>query len=519
MLKPSNGQASFFDVESIAPNLVDPDSFAMRLRATANDIFSDAHFADMYADHGRPARSPKVMIMALILQQRQNLSDRQMEQATRFNMELKAALGLALNDPGIPKTCYSEFRSRLIACGRECEAFNAVNRLLLERGLLTKHEVLIVDSCHLEADAATPNARLLIRKATRRILRQLDVERPDLYKQLPETITLRKDTDFSGGQGYYLQPEAERQEQFGKAVREARALLAYLQPKRLSAKLQGQLAVLADILEDRADDDDDPLEGEQAPPDRIASHQDPDARWGAKGRQKFFFGFKRTHLQTLRGLIADFDVDPGNTPDGAVLPGLLASAKEMFGLAPAKVIGDAAYGSVANLRDAKAQGYHLVAAIKPAPNPRGCWSRDRFQFDPEAKSLSCPAGQCTTTAFPAPKGEGLVFRFQTHQCGACPRKAECCLGDCRSVKVAETVPDLGEALAYGKTDAYKADMKLRPVIEGKNAELTRFTGGRRTRFRTLGRVMLGEALRCAVVNLKRMFKLLNGTSPLGLAAA
>ena len=111
------------------------------------------------------------------------------------------------------------------------------------------------------------------------------------------------------------------------------------------------------------------------------------------------------------------------------------------------MIGDAAYGSVANLRDAKAQGYQLVAAIKPAPNPRGCWSRDRFQFDPEAKSLSCPAGQCTTTAFPAPKGEGLVFRFQTHQCGACPSKAECCLGDCRSVKVAATVPDLGEALA------------------------------------------------------------------------
>lgn len=507
MLKPDNGQASLFDVESIAPNLIDPGSFAMRLRANADGLFSEARFADMYSDLGRPAHSPKTMIMALILQQKLNLSDRQMASATRYHLDVKAALGLPLDHTGIPKTCYSEFRSRLLTNGKEAEAFNAVNRLLQEQGLLTGQETVIVDACHLEADAATPNPRLLIRKATRRILRLLDRERPDLYKHLPDTITLRKDTEFSGGQEYHLLPEAEKLERFAKAVQEARALIAYLKPKQLSATLRAHLTVLADILEDRADDDGDPLEGDQAPPDRIASHQDPDARWGAKGRKKFFFGYKRTILYTLRGFIADFGLDPGNTPDGAVLTDLLAGAREVFGLAPNKVIGDAAYGSVDNLKAAKEQGYRLVATIKPAPNPRGCWSRDRFHYDADARSLSCPEGQSTTSSFPAPNGEGLVFRFQPHQCGVCPSKSQCCPGDFRSVKVAETVPGLDEALAYGKTDDYKADMKQRPVIEGKNAELTRFTGGRRTRFRTLNRVFLGEVLRCAVVNLKRLFKL------------
>jgi transposase len=43
---------------------------------------------------GRPARAPKVMTIALILQQHNNLSDRQMSEATRYDLNVKAALGL-----------------------------------------------------------------------------------------------------------------------------------------------------------------------------------------------------------------------------------------------------------------------------------------------------------------------------------------------------------------------------------------------------------------------------------------
>lgn len=508
MLTPSSGQGHLFDVDSLAPNLLDPDSFAMRLRAIANELFPDSYFADLYSERGRPAYSPQTMMVAIILQNKLNLSDREMEKASRLNLEVKAALGLPLDHPGIPKTCYSEFRARLLKHGRECDAFNLFNQHLVEKEWIKKDEALIVDASHLEANAATPNPRLLIRKATRQILRQLAKERADLYKLLAEKITLRTDTEFASGQDYYLLPEAEKKEQFGKAVGEARIVWKELVTKKLSAGLRANLEMLAVILEERSNDDDEPIDPEQAMPDRIASHRDSDARWGAKGKDKFFFGYKRTLFTTKEhGFVADLCVHPGNTSDASVVPDLLDNSRQLFGLIPSKLLADAAYGSVNNHREVKARQCQLVAAVKPTPNPRGYWSRDEFRYDATAKTLTCPAGRTTKEAHPSPDGEGMVYRFQPHQCGACPKRHLCCGGDFRSVKVAETIPDLSEALAYAKTEAYKLDMKVRPVIEGKHSELVRYHGGRRTRYVGIDRVCLGEVFRCLVVNMKRMFKL------------
>jgi IS5 family transposase len=48
--------------------------------------------------------------------------------------------------------------------------------------------------------------------------------------------------------------------------------------------------------------------------ERYAS--DKDARWGSKGKNKIWFGFKRHHAVDMRyGLISAVDVTPANTPD------------------------------------------------------------------------------------------------------------------------------------------------------------------------------------------------------------
>ena len=192
-LKPQPASDNFLSADQLAPGLFSSESFALQAKKVADALFSDERWADMYADEGRPARSPKVMTLALILQQHRNLSDRGMEHSTRFDLEIKAALGLPWDHPGIPKSAYGEFRKRLMKYGRECEAFNAFNQMLVEKGWVKKDEAVIVDACHLEADASTPNPRLLIRKGTRRILKDLEKERPELYEDLKEKITLRSD--------------------------------------------------------------------------------------------------------------------------------------------------------------------------------------------------------------------------------------------------------------------------------------------------------------------------------------
>lgn len=86
------------------------------------------------------------------------------------------------------------------------------------------------------------------------------------------------------------------------------------------------------------------------------------------------------------------------------------------------------------------------------PNPKGRFSRDRFSYDAEKMTLSCPGGEQTREAYPGSDGEGLVYRFGAHQCGPCKLRDECTSGDFRSVKVPETVKDWDQVIAYGKTE-------------------------------------------------------------------
>ncbi len=397
--------------------------------------------------------------------------------------EVRAALGLAWGDPGIPNSCFSDFQARLLKYDPECEAFN---QMLLSQGLIKKREALIVDASHMEANAAAHNPRVLIRKATQAILRQVRKERRHLYDDLAKAIDLTPETKFSSGPEYFLLPEAERNERFSKAVTEARTVIEKLERKKVSPAIRSQVELLKVILDERSTDEDEPIDPDDAPPDRVTSHRDPDARWGAKGKDKYFHGYKRTILTTKdHGFIANVDVVAGNATDSTPFEAMLEDSQEVFGLEPEKVIGDAAYGSLANHRKLKVMGIQMVASLKPAPNPKGRFSRNRFSYDADKKSLSCPGGQTTREAYPSADGEGLTYRFAAHQCGPCKHRDECTRGDFRSVKVGETVKDMDAAIAYGKTDDYKADMKARPVIEGKHSELVRYHGGRRTPYWTL----------------------------------
>jgi transposase len=68
--------------------------------------------------------------------------------------------------------------------------------------------------------------------------------------------------------------------------------------------------------------------------------------------------------------------------------------------------------------------------------------------------------------------------------------------------------ELHEAEQYNRTEQFKEEMKLRPPIEGKLSELTRYHGMRRARYRGLQRVGLQCYFTAAAVNIKRWIKLL-----------
>ena len=69
-------------------------TLCMRLRDALGPIFTDEHFADLFAVRGRPAEAPWRLALVAVLHYVENLSDRQAADAVRGHIDWKYALVL-----------------------------------------------------------------------------------------------------------------------------------------------------------------------------------------------------------------------------------------------------------------------------------------------------------------------------------------------------------------------------------------------------------------------------------------
>jgi transposase len=86
--------------------------------------------------------------MVTVLQFTENLTDRQAADAVRGRLDWKYCLGLALDDEGFDFSVLSEFRSRLVAGGREAALLEALLARLGELGLVGAGMPQRTDSTH-----------------------------------------------------------------------------------------------------------------------------------------------------------------------------------------------------------------------------------------------------------------------------------------------------------------------------------------------------------------------------------
>jgi len=99
MLTHRDRQRSFYDADSVCEQLIPEDSFYRKFREIVSPLIADSMFGSMYClDNGRPPISPSLLAMACVLQSYRNLSDREMERACMYDIEIKYALGLRLDE-------------------------------------------------------------------------------------------------------------------------------------------------------------------------------------------------------------------------------------------------------------------------------------------------------------------------------------------------------------------------------------------------------------------------------------
>jgi hypothetical protein len=167
------------------------------------------------------------------------------------------------------------------------------------------------------------------------------------------------------------------------------------------------------------------------------------------------------------------------------------------------VFGDSAYADGATLDKLTQAGHEVFAKVPPVRNAKG-YSKDEFTIDPDAGTVSCPAGH-TAPIRTRRRGGGLA-RF-TPWCAGCPLRAACTTS--RSGRVITIHPHEAR-LQQAKTAQRDPDWQqtyraTRPTVERKIAHFTRRAwGGRRARCRGQARILTDVITRAGAVNLANL---------------
>jgi transposase len=520
MLKPRTGQGSFLDADYICEQLIPSDSFYRKFRDVVWPLIKDENFKEMYCtDNGRPPISPSLLAMATILQFHKNLSDREMERACMYDIEIKYALGLRLDERPFDHSSLGDFRKRLLVNGKEKEIFDNILSHLINAKLIEKNEIQRIDATHVIADIAVPTMVQLVKKSVFEILKPLKSRYKEAYNRISKEIDMAEYTRKSVNDEGPGRPDLEKKKlKLVEVVNDARAVLRNTRAIG-DRDIRRKKDMLRRILQEHLEKDEagEPKEKphKEKPKDMMVSPIDPDARCGRKSATKKFIGYKANVTEAVDSrFITNIVAMQGNRHDGKTAVETVIEQKKL-GLIPLKVIGDTAYSDGINRKILKEHGTEMVAPLR-MPNGRtlAVFPKSMFKYNEKKHTATCPQGVTTKVSCRDYKKERFIFHFPQSKCSMCPVQSKCTndKDGRRTISIGKANTELREAEAYNLTEQFKEDMRLRPAIEGKLSELKRYHGMTRARYRGLKKVGLQFYFTAAAVNIKRWIKLI--TDPL-----
>jgi len=449
---------------------------------------------DLYSQNlGRPVEyNPETMFRAAIVQFEYDFSDREMEEAARYNIIIKWFIGLPIDASSFDHSALGDFRDRL---GEERwkELFFMVLKQIEDAGFAKGNQS--VDATHVISNIAIPGTIGLIRQGIKTVMTAIEKVDSKLYEELGGKKTTDKKEKV-----HTLKPE-EKKKKLVEVVEEAKNIRNKAQTLE-SPSVNEEIEKLNRILNENIEEKNGEIQKKKEHvKDKLVSLVDEDARHGAKSDEKTFTGYKANIMKSGDGFVTNIIGTPGNTYDGNVLVPLVDEKIENSSK-PDKVAGDQHYGSAENRFQMAQRGITIVAPFKEDFNPAGLISQDKFIFD--ENGVTCPAGNRTMISNFNEKEGTTTYFFKPEICQQCAIKDFCTKQNRRTVTIGKHHELITKAKEYNKTQDFKDDMKERAHIEPKQAEMKRFHGMARARYWGLSKVNIQFIITALVVNVKRL---------------
>ena len=477
-----------------------------------------------------PTHTVPQLVRALLVKYLFDWSLRQLEFQIRFNLIIKWFVGYPIFAAGPDHTTLERFEV-WVDEHQHRTFFDDILRQIDAYFPEERDQPQIGDTFAMQANATPESLLRLIRHTCQRMLGALASLDPVRHAAVVAQLDMNALFGTPDEPSEYRLDQANRQARLQATVLAARQCVQFVQAQLPNLSTEARQAMttwldhLDKILTDEVCIKHDPaaqvvhvaeLPKDQKGSYRIASATDPDATYRVHGEDKIDFGYN-VSIAATTCFIREIQADTGAQPDAVAVPDLLSAQIEHHDLTPPKLIYDAAAGSgktryqVAQVTDGQTQ---LVAPLIPYDERTDRFTPDKFTLSENSIILTCPNGQTSSTAYRSGSGDGRNFRFFTHQCAGCPLWEQCRDPQThpegmRQVFISDYRPLLDAARAYSQTDDFKADMKLRPIIEQIIAGLTRYNGARRARRRGNDKADFQVKMNAMAFNIKRWMSLLD----------
>jgi len=505
MLKPKSPQESFFG-SYLYDRIVPADHLLRKINQVIDFSFIGQILQDRYnPDIGRPAENPEFMLRLCLLQYIYGDSDRQVVENARLNLAYKYFLGIAVDAEVPDYTTVSYFRAQRLGEEKFRSVLEQIVGQCIDKGLV-KGNRQIIDSTPIRANITMSSIAGLVRKCRENVLKTVAKQDTKIAEKLGlQDLQNAKNVNFSS-------TEEGLQQEIEAAGKLLDSVTDELRDKKISPteELWKDLGLLEKAVADR----------EEKAKDKLISPVDPDARMGKKA-STIWPGYKaHIVMDEDSGIITGVKTTPANATDGSQLKPLLKEQEEAHAIKPKELTGDKAYdwGENLELLDSN-KTIANIGISKQANrwNGAGYFSVEDFLYDHENIKLMCPAGHISTSCYREVlynyqlNKPGYAFQFKASLCNACTLKYKCVKNkEGRRVYISYYEPYYRQAKQRLATEEGKQAYRNRYKIEQKVADLIRYCGLRRCRYRGLGRAQIHTLLATIACNIKRMAKLLWG---------
>jgi len=431
-------------------------------------------------DNGRRAESPIRLFKYLLLKVIYDSSDVDVVERSMYDMSFKYFLGMTPEEDIINPSTLTKFRKLRL---KDIELLDMLIGktvgIAIEKGII-KSNTIIVDATH-SGSRSNPYSPVQALKLRSKQLRKCLYENDESIK---DSLPAKNEDDDIEHELAYTQALVDK-------VAEDEVLINI-------PKIKERLNMLKETLDDIQD--------------HYTTSKDRDARVGHKTRDDHFFGYKTHIAMTQERIIVGATVTSGERGDGLQLPELIEKSRQN-GIDVDTVIGDAAYSGDSNLKQAKEEGFKIVAKLNPSISQGFKSEAEQWEFNKDAGMYVCPAGHMAIRRAKQGKksaNQVLVYFFDIEKCKTCAFKEGCYKDGQKSKSYSITIKSdtQSEQKAFQETEEFKRIYKDRYKIEAKNAELKNVLGYDRAESYGMDAMQMQGAITMFAANVKRIIKIL-----------